>query len=182
VAAAVVRLALSMLLLSAAWHKLRNLGAFRAAIDGYALVPTRFVPFLAGCAVIAEIALGIALLLPPINLLAGCGSASLLAVYTVAIVLNLGRGRSRIDCGCAGPAGSLPLSWSLAVRNAVLIILSLVAALPTAPRTIAVSETVIVVMATSTFALLYVAAETALANGARWRTAIHGQRAHQVSV
>lgn len=171
VLATVLRLGVATLLLLAAWHKLRDVRAFRAAIAGYALVPGRAVPVVAMLVVGAEIVLGISLLLPRLGAAAAVGSAALLALYTTAIAVNLSRGRTRIDCGCAGPSGALPLSRALVARNGVLIILSVGAAWPTSARALQVTDLFTVCVATLTFACLYVATETALANAARWRHA-----------
>jgi hypothetical protein len=175
----VARLGLALLLLWSAWHKLRDLRAFRVAIAGYALLPAIVVPAVALIVAGAESALGIGLLgasIPtfgsgaPVSALPALGSAMLLSVYTGAIVINLGRGRTRIDCGCGGPAGALPLGRALVVRNALLILVALAASLPRVPRALGSLDAVVVLVATGTFACLYGAAETALANVARWRT------------
>lgn len=164
---AVLRLGLAALLLSAAWHKLRHLPAFRGAIAGYGLVPSAAVEALSVGLVAAEIALGFGLLVSAASRWAALGSATLLAIYTAAIAVNLARGRTRIDCGCAGPAGALPLSGGLVRRNALLILLALSAALPSAPRDLAAIDACVIAAATMTFALLYAAAETAAVNRAR---------------
>ncbi|MBJ6950286.1 hypothetical protein JG666_23760, partial [Vibrio cholerae] len=41
----------------------------------------------------------------------------LLLVYSVAISINLLRGRKEISCGCGGVLGNHKLSWMLVVRN-----------------------------------------------------------------
>jgi uncharacterized membrane protein YphA (DoxX/SURF4 family) len=169
--AAVLRLGLAALLLSSAWHKLRDTTAFRAAIAGYALLPARLVPRAVPLIIGAEVTLGIGLLLPHIGASAPFGTAMLLTSYTTAISINLLRGRSRIDCGCAGPAGALPLSRALVARNGLLILLSLGAGLPLVPRVLQPTDLIIIAIATPTFACLYAAAETALANATRWRSA-----------
>lgn len=168
---AVLRLGVAALLLSSAWHKLHDTPAFRAAVAGYALLPARLVSPMATLIIGAEVTLGIGLLLPDLGASAAIGSAMLLTIYTTAISINLLRGRSRIDCGCAGPAGALPLSPALVARNGLLILLSLGAALPLVPRVLQTMDLIIIAIATPTFACLYAAAETALANAARWRSA-----------
>ncbi|GBC85791.1 Methylamine utilization protein MauE [bacterium HR11] len=51
-----------------------------------------------------------------------CGIAwVLLAVFTAAIVINLVRGRTEIDCGCLGPLLRQRIGWWMVVRNAVLM-------------------------------------------------------------
>jgi hypothetical protein len=167
----VLQLCLALLLLAAAWHKLRDVCAFRVALDGYGLLPTPVTPYAAALTIGAELVLGVGLLLPDASRHAAAGSALLLAVYTAAIAINLWRGRTRIDCGCAGPAGALPLSRALVMRNAALIAVSIVAVLPPASRVLHAYDAFLIAIATLTFALLYISAETAMTNGAYGRGA-----------
>lgn len=166
--ATVLRLGMAALLLSSAWHKLRDAGAFRAALAGYAVVPAVLVTPVALLLITAELVIGLGLLLSAGGS-AALGSAALLTLYTAAIGFNLARGRTRIDCGCGGPAGALPLGAALVVRNVVLVSLSLCAALPMSARPLAAADAIVIAAATLSFAFLYAAAETALANSARWR-------------
>lgn len=167
---ATLRLGLALLLLSSAWHKMRSFAAFRDAVAGYAVLPQATVPVMASFAVATESMLAVGLMLPTFGAHAALGCVALFAIYTGAIILNLARGRIRIDCGCAGPAGALPLSWALVGRNGVLLAAALFAASTSAARTIGVADMFLVAAATTTFALLYAAAETAVANATRWRT------------
>jgi hypothetical protein len=132
--AAVLRASLSILFAAAAWHKLRDVAAFRAALRGYQLMPEALVSPAATAVVLAENSVAGALWLPASAELAGALAASLLAAYSLAIGLNLARGRRRIDCGCLGPASDQPLSAALLVRNAVLWLGSLALLLPTSSR------------------------------------------------
>jgi uncharacterized membrane protein YphA (DoxX/SURF4 family) len=165
----IARLGLATLLLSAAAHKLRDVAGFRAALDGYALLPAALLPLVAGLVTAAELVLGIGLLLPSTGELAAGGGALLLTVYTAAIVVNLWRGRTRVDCGCAGFAGGLPLSRALVARNGGLILIAVAASLRAAPRTLQAHDLFVIAMAMVTFGMLYLAAETALGNASRWR-------------
>jgi hypothetical protein len=120
---------LALLLLSTALHKARDLGAFRAAVIGYALAPERFAAAIAVGLASAEAAIGIALLAPAAlgaRAPALVAAALLLALYAAAIALNLARGRRDIDCGCAGPNARQPLSEWLLARNALLVVATLV--------------------------------------------------------
>ncbi|WP_289141256.1 MauE/DoxX family redox-associated membrane protein [uncultured Brevibacillus sp.] len=45
----------------------------------------------------------------------------LLILYSVAIAINLLRGRRDISCGCGGVAGNHPISWLLVLRNLLLM-------------------------------------------------------------
>jgi hypothetical protein len=163
----VLRLAGALLFLAAAAHKLREPADFRAALLGYRLLPPRAVPLAAGALAALEGAAGVALLLPagaPAGALAGAG---LLAVYGGAIAVNLRRGRRDIDCGCGGPGGRRPLGWALVARNAVLIAGLGASTLPLAERAISTLDLLSIPAAVAALALLYAAADVALANQAR---------------
>lgn len=59
----------------------------------------------------------------PLGLI-GCGL--LLLVYMLAMAKQLWQGKLDMDCGCAGPAGSVKVSPALLLRNSVFIGLLLV--------------------------------------------------------
>jgi hypothetical protein len=163
VAGAALRLALALLFFSASAHKLRDLAAFRAAVAGYELLPSAWVGAASILLVTWELAAGA-------TLLCGWGAATalaLLSLYTLAIAANLWRGRRDIDCGCAGPAGRVTLTPALLVRNAVLLAAVAAVALPPAARDLVWLDAVTAIALTVAAALLYFAAETALANAAR---------------
>ncbi len=133
----VLRGALALLFGSSALHKARDPAAFRAALEGYALLPAR----LGGVAVLALTsaeALLAATLLAPASLGARApallAAVALLGLYAAAIAVNLARGRRDIDCGCAGPRSRQPLSGWLVARNALLAALALACARGVAPR------------------------------------------------
>lgn len=124
----------AVLLLGAA-DKLREPLLFRDAVENYRLLPERAVGVVARGLPLAE-ALAGALLLPVATRAAGAllALAVLLAV-TAAVVVNLRRGRDRIDCGCGGLVHT-PLSVGLVLRNAVLMLLAAVAAAPVTARAV----------------------------------------------
>ena len=104
-------------------HKVVAWPRFKASFAAYKIVPDALVGLVAGGLVIAEsIALIGLLLLQPLGLLLGGG---LLAIYAMAIGINVARGRRHIDCGCGDEP--TPVSLILIVRNAVLISLAITA-------------------------------------------------------
>jgi uncharacterized membrane protein YphA (DoxX/SURF4 family) len=125
-----LRLGLCLLLGSAALHKLRDPARFRETLGDYRLLPEAWVAGLAGSVVVVELGLAAGLLVPSVAPAAAVGCAALLALYSGAIAVNLGRGRRHIDCGCTGPAQQQTLSGWLLVRNAVLIAAASAAAFP----------------------------------------------------
>ena len=113
---------LAGIFLFAAAHKVRNHLAFRGILGQYRLLPDALVPIAAPALVAAELIAALALL-SPASLLhpmtAALPATLLLSVYTLAIAINLARGRTGIDCGCGGQA--TPLSGWLLVRNGLLL-------------------------------------------------------------
>ncbi len=165
-----LRAGLGLVLLRAAWHKLRAPSAFRAALRDYRILPEiRLVlaPAAWGLA-LAESAAGLALLGRPEAAAPALAAVGLLGLYSFAIALNLARGRRELDCGCAGPAAPpQPIGEGLLVRNAVLIAVALGAGLPPSARALAWLDAVSITGGAAALLLLYAAVEVAMSNAPR---------------
>jgi hypothetical protein len=157
-----LRLALALLFLGAAATKTRDLGAFRAAVADYRLLPERAAPALAAALVAAEVVVGIALALGP-RAPAALAAASLLALYGGAIAVNLARGRRDLGCGCGGPAARQPISGGLVARNAALATAALAGLLSTATRALVWIDALTVVGTVAALAALYAATNALIA-------------------
>lgn len=102
-------------------HKLRDYPRFRASLGAYQLVPESLLWLLAPLVILLELTAILAILLP-----AGPGVSiafGLLLLYTLALIINLARGNTSIDCGC-GDAPT-PISGWLLLRNGALLLLAL---------------------------------------------------------
>ncbi len=163
------RVGLCLLLLHASQHKLRDFAAFRSALANYHLLPERGATPAAALLAGAELALGLALLVPVTAPAAACATAGLLALYSGAVGLNLLRGRREIDCGCAGPAARRPLGAGLLVRNAIAILLALACALPTGGRALLWLDGITIAAGVAVLVLVYAAVEEILASAPRLR-------------
>jgi hypothetical protein len=160
-----VRYALALLFLGAAAGKLRHLSHFRTTLARYELLPVAAVAPVALAVPVVELALAAGLLLGGSDAaLALRAAAALLAGYTLAIAVNLARGRRNIDCGCSGPALRQALSGWLLVRNAGLIGLALAASGTPPARQLGVADFVIVALAVAAAAVLYAAINQLTAN------------------
>ncbi len=128
-----IRALVGLVFLTAAWGKSRHRLEFQGVVANYRLLPD-------------ALALPFALALPPIEAVVGAllpvglfspwtegAAALLLALFAVAMAVNIRRGRTDIDCGCFQSALKQTLSWTLVARNAAMILLLGVAALPAAP-------------------------------------------------
>ena len=152
------RLVLAAVLLAAAVAKLRALEEFAGVVHNYRLLPELLTRPVAYALPYIEIVLALGLLLDPTRRLAAVASAALLAVFAIAMAINLWRGRVHIDCGCFAPALKQRLSWALVARNGVLIGLALlVVPLAPASRSLGALDLLTVGVASGGLLLLYVA-------------------------
>lgn len=160
----------ALLLGPSAWRKVRGFDGFLAVLADYRLLPRWALRPVALAIVSGEGALAGMWLVSPwlveATILAGVGTALLMAAYGAAMTLNLLRGRSWIDCGCGGGE---QLSWILVVRNLVLTGFALLplAIVDTAPpkwADLAVSVPILAIAG-----LLYLATRTLLENAAAMR-------------
>jgi hypothetical protein len=164
-----LRLALGLLFLTSAWHKIRDFARFRSALANYRILPPRWATASGAAFAAAELCVGFSLLAAAAPRTAALAAAALLGIYSGAIALNLARGRREIDCGCAGPRARRPLSAGLLARNAVLIFLAALCALPLADRTFVWIDALTVTASVASMALLYGAIEATLASASRLR-------------
>ncbi len=125
-------IALAAILLLGALDKLRDLTRYSGQVAAYGLLPPALVNGFARLFVLVELAAGALLLLPAAARVVGAWLAlGLLTLVTLALLLNLLRGHTDIDCGCGGPAHArVGLSWWLIGRNALLLACCVPALLP----------------------------------------------------
>jgi hypothetical protein len=159
----VLRVALSLLFVGAAAHKLRDVERFRRAVEGYDLLPPLWAVPVGGALIGLEVGIATGLWFARVAPIAALAAAVLLTAYGGAIALNLARGRRDIDCGCGGPGGLQAISAALVARNAFLAVAALVAALPASARALTWIDGLTIAAAVTALALLYVAADGLLA-------------------
>lgn len=169
-----LRLALALLFLVAATHKLRALAAFRAQLSAYRLLPGLFERPVALAIALLELLTATGLLLPRFQTWAALLAVALLLVYTLAIAVNLLRGRRDLDCGCAGPRSAQGLSSGLLIRNLGLLLAAWYAARPVPAPQLGLVDSLLLAALVSSGILLYATANTLLANA--WRETALGLR------
>jgi len=151
-----VRWSLAIVFLLALIHKLKSPVAFRATMKNYHLLPDFLLtPFLYAV-IAAELVAVVGLLVN--SPLGSSAAAGLFVVYTLAILINLIRGRRDIDCGCSGPAVRQTLSAWLVVRNAGFLAAALLTVPASNPRPLEILDWFTNVAAVATFVLIYFAA------------------------
>jgi hypothetical protein len=117
------------LLIVAGVGKLIRVGQFRASLDSYRLAAMR--PLLAWLIPLTELAIGAALIAGVDG--AGWAALGLLAVFSLALAVELAMGAAPAACGCLVPGGELPAPLAL-VRNGALAVAAVAAALGVRPR------------------------------------------------
>ncbi|RBP86585.1 methylamine utilization protein MauE [Cytobacillus firmus] len=101
--------------------KLKNMEAHLIIVKEYKILPLKLVRKFAVIDTSLEIITGICLILGLMLHFSLIMASILLIIYSLAIIINLLRGRSKIDCGCGGLMGSKKLSWKLIIRNILLL-------------------------------------------------------------
>jgi Methylamine utilisation protein MauE len=158
---------LGAIFLAGAYDKLKDRDLFVGVVQAYGLLPVPLVVVFSFFIALAELAIGLALWVPscwPAAQLAGC---ALLAVVTVAVVINLLRGHTELSCGCGGASADQELSWSLVARNVVLTALLFFATATPLTRALTGFDYGTIVLATGVGFGLYAALNQLLANTPR---------------
>jgi len=149
----------ALILIRAAVGKARDLASFEGALDGYRLLPFWSLPIAKIAFPVFEAMLAAGLVIPSSRALAGYAAAGLLALFALAMAINLVRGRREIDCGCGGPGSRQTLGWDLVARNLLIAVALIAAAMMTGPDFAWSGFSLAAVAAGSTF-LLYLGLET----------------------
>ena len=159
-----LRGAVAVLLLTAAWHKIRDPIGFWQAVSGYRLLPhafekpaSRIMPFM-------EIVIALSLLLFSFSALPILAALTLWIAYGSAIAINLLRGRDELDCGCGGIGADQKIHWGLVVRNGLLAGVTASLLFPAMPRQLVWFDYATAGFAVLLLLLIYATAEHLLRN------------------
>lgn len=157
-------LAAAAIFTASAALKAYDLPAFHAATASYRILPRWLEAPFAWTVPAVEGLMALALLIPAYRVRAALVLIVLLAAFTVAVVINLARGRTDLDCGCFGPALRQRLSGWLVARNGALFALLGAALTPAGERAMGLLDQATVSFAAATVVVLYVAMNYLIAN------------------
>jgi len=126
VLALAARVYLGAIFLLACWHKLLDPGAFALDIATYQIVPLGLVNLMAIVLPWVELAAGALLVVGFRTRAAALLIAAMMAMFTVAIVIALGKGLD-MSCGCFASQGATedPISYRTILRDAGWLLLAL---------------------------------------------------------
>lgn len=149
---------------SAGLQKLRQRQYTAEAIANYFPVLQGRLQWLAVLIGSAEIALAVLVLLPATSQFASLLVAALLALYLVAMAMQLIQGKTAMDCGCAGPDQSQHISSLLLLRNAILIAVAGLASVPVMQTNVGTVQIAVTCLILGFFILLYLCFEQLMSN------------------
>jgi Methylamine utilisation protein MauE len=121
-----LRILAALVFVTAAAGKMRHWLAFQGVVANYRLLPEGLILPVARALPVAEFVIGGALLTRWSAPGAEVAAAALLAVFGLAMGVNILRGRPHIDCGCFQSTLKQTLRWRLVARNAALAALLVV--------------------------------------------------------
>ncbi len=150
-----------------ALQKLSDREAFAAAVDNYEIVPGALIGVFAWLLPLTELTAAIALLLPSTRPLGAALALVLLFMVTLAIVINLVRGRTDVGCGCGGLEDEQLLSWPLVARNLILCVATLPLLTETSGRGLHALDYLTIAGGSLTLFGLYATASQLIANRPR---------------
>lgn len=104
---------------AAALTKLQSLSRFRDELSDYELLPTWLIGPSAAVIPLLELGSAAIAIYPPTRLIGSAALLALLLLFSVAIGVNLRRGRTDVRCACFGE-NSQTLDWVLLLRNGLL--------------------------------------------------------------
>ena len=114
-----MRLLLGFVFLSSSLPKLAAPDDFRRALSNYRLLPFHLVRPVAVWLPRLELVLALMLMAGVATRAVAFLAAAALLVFSIAVAINLGRGR-RIDCGCFGGSSPREITWRLVGRDVAL--------------------------------------------------------------
>lgn len=119
--------AMSVVLATAAWGKLRNPASFRRALASYGVIPKAVIPALVVAVPVAEVGFAVLQWFVVLQPLVGLAMMLMFVAFTLLLLRSLIAGEEA-DCGCFGSAAPEKVSWFSILRNVVLIAISLLGA------------------------------------------------------
>lgn len=153
---------------AAALHKLLDSAGFGAVLTRYQILPASLIFITALALPLIELAIAVSLLFGPTRVVGGMAGAALLAIYALAMSINLLRGRRDLSCGCGWGVSSghadPTVSMTLVSRNLILVGLALILVLVPPDRSPGGFDLFNGVLGGALVALLWATADRLMAN------------------
>lgn len=150
---------LALLFATAAISKLTAMEEFHGVVRNFRLLPDAASRAVAMVLPVVELAVAAGLMVTALAVPAAWAGAGLLALFGVAIAINVMRGRTQIDCGCFRNGLKQQINWLMVGRNLVLTGLALaIAGLLPVTGGGGIADLLVGLIAGAVFMLLYFSA------------------------
>jgi hypothetical protein len=159
----VARLTVAAIFALAALHAMREWTVFGGIVEQYRMVPLWLAWIFARILPPLQWVAAAALVLPMASRAGAALGLCLMTLFTVAVIVNLARGRVSIDCGCGGALGQ-KLSMGLALRNLVVMVGLIIAWVAPAKGAVDGVTAIGVICASLALIALYFAANQLMTN------------------
>ncbi|HEY8353412.1 MAG TPA: MauE/DoxX family redox-associated membrane protein [Methylophilaceae bacterium] len=153
---------LGLVLAAASIPKIRNADEFQGVVENYRLLPEFMVMPFSRLLPWVELACAVALLLPALREVAAWVAAGLFVMFALALAINVGRGRTHIDCGCVRrPASKSHIGMFHVMRALALAGVALyLAVVPVDPASISPYAWMVGAASAAMLTMLYLTADT----------------------
>lgn len=150
-----------LVLVVAAISKLRQPDEFQGVVENYRLLPSFLVAPVARLLPLIELVTAVALMVPPVREMAAWVATGLFVMFSLALAINVGRGRTHIDCGCVRRPTSRSRIGMFHVLRALFLagVSTFIALSSLEVASISLSSWLIGVASAALLAMLYVAAD-----------------------
>lgn len=150
-----------LVLAVAAISKLRSPDEFQGVVDNYRLLPGFLVAPVAKLLPWVELVCAVALMVPPVRETAAWVAVGLFVMFALALAINVGKGRTHIDCGCVRrPTSKSRIGMFHVLRALFLAGVSTFIALSSLEVTnVSLASWLIGIASAALLAMLYIAAD-----------------------
>jgi uncharacterized membrane protein YphA (DoxX/SURF4 family) len=121
-----IRIFVASIFIGSFYSKVKNIDKHIKIVREYRILREKMIRPFVYLNIIIELAVAIFLYIGVYQTIVTLISIMLIVIYTLAIIINLLKGRKDISCGCGGIIGDYNLSWLLAYRNLLLVILNII--------------------------------------------------------
>jgi uncharacterized membrane protein YphA (DoxX/SURF4 family) len=121
---------LSLILVFAGMAKVFHFSEFHRSLLNYTVIPREIVNFIDGPVVLAEMWIGIGLIIPTVRRMSAFFALCLLILFAVVVTLEYTQG-STVSCGCGVPLLSEEIDLTRVVVNWIFVFIGLVVFLGT---------------------------------------------------
>lgn len=91
-------------------------------VKSYKILPDTFAKYLVNLFLLIELLASLMIILRLFMNYSVIALSILTVIYSVAIIINLARGRKDLSCGCGGVLGDHVISYKLVIRNLIILI------------------------------------------------------------